>query len=91
MKKACERDADTDAIHLAHPAKIVCRQMFSKKCCFTGTYDSQCQVLSLPSPLVALVSMILWSKNTVKLHLDIPGSVDIVTAVEVQQLCTMPR
>lgn len=63
MKKVCEQDADTDAIHLAHAAKIVRKEIFNKKACFTGTFDSQCQESSAPSSLVALVSMILYGPN----------------------------
>jgi len=28
MAKACELDSDTDSIHLARAAKVVCKQMF---------------------------------------------------------------
>ena len=63
VRKACEDDADADAIHLAHAANIVRREIFNKKTCFTGTFDSQCQTSSVPNSLVALVSMILYGPN----------------------------
>ena len=59
MRKACDHDADHDAIHLARATNIVRREIFRTKCCFTGTCDSHCQVSSVPNSLVALVSMIL--------------------------------
>ena len=63
IRKACEHDADTDAIHLARAANIVRREIFNKESSFTGTYDSQCQASSVPNSLVALVSMILYGPN----------------------------
>ena len=47
IRKACEHDADTDAIHLARAANIVRREIFNKESSFTGTYDSQCQASSV--------------------------------------------
>lgn len=63
MRKACEHDADADAIHLARAANIVRREIFNKKTCFTGTFESQCQASSVPNSLMALVSMILYGPN----------------------------
>ena len=63
IRKACEHDADTDAIHLARAANIVHREIFNKESSFTGTYDSQCQASSVPNSLVALVSMTLYGPN----------------------------
>ena len=63
IRKACEHDADTDAIHLARAANIVRREIFNKESSFPGTYDSQCQASSVPNSLVALVSMILYGPN----------------------------
>ena len=44
-------------------ANLVHREIFRTKCCFTGTYDSHCQVSSVPNSLVALVSMILYGPS----------------------------
>ena len=41
MRKACEHDADSNAIHLAWAAKIVCGEPFNNKSTFTGTYGNQ--------------------------------------------------
>ena len=77
MRKACEHDADADAIHLARAANIVRREIFIRKTSFTGTYDSQCQASSLPNSLVALVSMILYGPNikTQSSYLSTPQAV----------------
>ena len=76
MRKVCEHDADSDAIHLAKAAKIVRRDLFNKST-FTGTYSNQCQELSVPNSLVALVSMILYGPNikTQSSHLTKPQAV----------------
>ena len=77
MRKACDHDADHDAIHLACAANIVRREIFRTKCCFTGKYDSHCQVSSVPNSLVALVSMILYGPNikTQSIHSLTPQAV----------------
>ena len=62
MKRATEQNTDTNAIHLARAATIVRREIFNRKTCFTGEFDSNCQEKSLPKSLVALVSMVLTSK-----------------------------
>lgn len=74
MRKACEHDADADAIHLARAAKIVRREIFNMKASFTGTFDGQCQASSVPNSLMALVSMILYGPNikTQSSHLSPP-------------------
>lgn len=63
MRKACEHDADSNAIHLARAAQIVRRELFNNKSTFIGTYGNHCQELSVPNSLVALVSMILYGPN----------------------------
>lgn len=52
VRIAFEDEANADAIHLAHAANIVRREIFNKKTCF-----------SVPNSLVALVSMILYGSN----------------------------
>jgi len=63
MRKACEHDADTEAIHLAHVANIIRREIFSRKTSFSGTFDKKCQESSVPNSLLALMSMILYGPN----------------------------
>lgn len=79
LLKACEADYDDDAICLARAAKIVRRDMFKLQSIFTGSFDKDCQVRSVPNSLLALVSMILngpsikfqgvdgWSQATVSI------------------------
>ena len=57
LNKACEYDADDDAIHLARAAKIVRRGMFKMKNLFKGSFESKCQEESVPVSLLALVAM----------------------------------
>ena len=63
IRKACSFDADTDAIHPARAANIARRDILKKKCSFSGSFDSQCQELSVPTSLVALVFMILYGPS----------------------------
>ena len=63
MRKACELNADTGCIHLERAANIIHRDIFNTKTSFNSTFDSQCQELSLPNALLALVFMILYSPN----------------------------
>ena len=58
LVKICESDNDNDAIHLARAAKIVRSQMFGEAKSFTG-FSVGCQEESVPSRLLALVTMIL--------------------------------
>ena len=58
LAKACELDNDNDAVHLAHAAQIVRRNIFGEAKSFTG-FPSGCQKSSVPSLLLALVNMIL--------------------------------
>ena len=41
LGKACGEDSDSDAVHLARAAQIVCRQMFNSKP-FTGSFEEDC-------------------------------------------------
>ncbi len=58
LRKACDADYDDEAICLARAAKIVRRDMLKLQSIFTGTFDKDCQVKSVPHSLLALVSMI---------------------------------
>ena len=58
LAKACELDSDSDAVHLAHAARIVHRHMFEEAKPFTG-FPEGCQEESVPPLLLALVNMIV--------------------------------
>ena len=58
LAKACEIDSDSDAIILAHVAKIVRSHMFEDAKPFTGLTEG-CQKESVSPLLLALVNMIL--------------------------------
>jgi hypothetical protein len=58
VRKACDLDYDDDAICLARAAKIVRRDMLKLQSTFTGTFDKDCQVKSVPHSLLTLVFMI---------------------------------
>ena len=55
--KECDSDYD-DAICPARAAKIVRRDMLKLQYTFTGTFTKDCQVKSVPSSLLTLISMI---------------------------------
>ena len=59
LRKACEHDADDDAIHLAKAAKIVRRDMFKLKNKFNGSFAPHCQERSVPTSLLSPVAMVL--------------------------------
>ena len=63
IKKACEYDADSDAVHLVRAANAIRRDMFKMKTKFQGKFTDKCQEDSVPASLVALVSMILMGPN----------------------------
>ena len=58
LRKACDADYDEKAICLARAAKIVRKDMLKLQSTFTGTFEEDCQVKSVPHSLLALVSMI---------------------------------
>lgn len=63
LEKACNHDADNDAVHLAKAAHIVRRDMADIKSRFRSSFDPQCQEQSVPDTLLDLVSMILNGTN----------------------------
>jgi hypothetical protein len=63
LRKACDEDYDDEAICLARAAKIVRRDMFELQATFTGSFDQNCQVRSVPHSLLAMVAMILNGPN----------------------------
>lgn len=63
LRKACEKDSDDEAMCLAAAANIVRRDMFQQQSVFTGSFDPECQVKSVPQSLLSLVSMVLNGPN----------------------------
>lgn len=59
LRKACEQDADDDAVHLARAATILRRDMFKMKAVFSDSFPSKCLERSVPTSLLALVGMIM--------------------------------
>ena len=60
IMKACERDNDSEALHLARAARIIRRDIFNHdNKLFDGSFPSNCQARSVPASLKALISMIL--------------------------------
>lgn len=66
IKRACQQDFDSEALHLARAASIVRRDMFSMKQTFRGTLEAHCKKKSIPPSLLALVEMILQGPSTTK-------------------------
>ena len=58
LHKACDDDCDSEAVCLTRAAKIVRRDMFEMQAHFTGSFDQDCQMKSVPHSLLALVNMI---------------------------------
>ena len=60
IMKACERDNDSEALHLARAARIIRRDIFNHdNKLFDGSFPSNCQARSVPASLKAVISMIL--------------------------------
>lgn len=59
LRKACEHDADDDAVHIARAATILRRDMFKMKAVFSDSFPSKCLERSVPTSLLAMVGMIL--------------------------------
>ena len=63
LKKACEHDADDEAVHLARAAKIVRRDMLKMKNQFAGSFEPKSQEESVPMFLLELAAMVLNGPN----------------------------
>lgn len=63
LRRACEHDADSDAVYLARAATIVRRDMFQTKMEFNGSFHTECQEQSLPTSLLSLVAIVLNGPN----------------------------
>ena len=63
LRKACEHDADDEAVHLARAAKIVRRDMHKMKNQFAGSFEPNSKQESVPMSLLQLVAMVLNGPN----------------------------
>ena len=63
LQFAVENSDDSNAVHLAKAAQIVRKDMLEKKQSFDGTFTSSCQKDSVPTSLLALVTMMLEGPN----------------------------
>jgi len=59
LKFANSHNFDSDAIHLAKTASIVRRDLLKAQPQFSGSFDQNCQLESVPASLLALIGMIL--------------------------------
>lgn len=59
LSKACNSDADDDAIHLARAAEIVRQNIFDSEWKFENSLYNESQERSVPQSLLTLISMIL--------------------------------
>ena len=48
IRKACDKNFDDEAVCLARAAKIVRRDMLKLEANFTGSFDKDCQIKSVP-------------------------------------------
>ena len=63
LQFAVENSDDSNAVHLAKAAQIVRKDMLEKKQNFDGTFTSSCQKDSVPTSLLALVTLMLEGPN----------------------------
>ena len=63
LRKACEHDADDEAVHLARAAKTVRRDMHKMKNQFAGSFEPKSKQESVPMSLLELVAMVLNGPN----------------------------
>ena len=53
IRKACEQDYDSEALHLARAAKIIRRDMFSMQQSFKGTFEIDCHAEEIGTTISA--------------------------------------
>ena len=82
-KKACGHDSD--AMHLARAAEVVCEEIFEKYFSFDGSSQADCQKDAAPLSLLALVNMILDGPNT-KHQIEQPETTTTSAALSISQL-----
>ena len=80
IRKACEQDYASEALHLARAAKIVRRDMFSIQQSFKGTFEIDCQKKLVPPSVLPLVSMIMESPSIKKDNEEIEEEDQVIKA-----------
>lgn len=80
IRKACEQDYDSEALHLARAAKIVRRDMFSMQQSFKGTLEIDCQKKSVPTSVLSLVSIIIDGPSIKKDNKDVEKEDQVIKA-----------
>ena len=63
LQFSVENSDDSNAVHLAKSAPIARKDMLEKKQNFDGTFTSSCQKDSVPTSLLALVTIMLEGPN----------------------------
>ena len=63
LHKAHKQDCDEEVMHLAKTAAIVRKDMLTSKYSFSGSFESDFQIKSIPASLLSLVKMILYGPN----------------------------
>ena len=61
-----KNNADADAVHLMHTAKIIRQEIFNCTSTFDGSFEPSCQANSVPNTLLTLVNMLLEGSGTQK-------------------------
>ena len=54
---------DNDAMHLAKAAALIRKDIFSNKYSFNGSFESNCQLGSIPLSLLSFVNILLYGPN----------------------------
>ena len=80
IRKACEQDYASEALHLARAAKIVRRDMFSIQQSFKGAFEIDCQKKLVPPSVLLLVSMIMESPSIKKDKKEIEEEDQVIKA-----------
>ena len=80
IRKACEQDYDSEALHLTRAAKIVRRDMFNMQQSLKGTMEIDCQKNSVPTSVLALVSMIIDGPTIKKDNKDVEEEDQVIKA-----------
>lgn len=63
LRKACESDADDDALTLSRAARIVRKDIMNSQIKFNGSFLPNCQAEAIPHSLATLVAMLLYGPN----------------------------
>ena len=63
LSPACQQSFDKRAVHLAKAAEILRRDILNRSYTFTGTFQDECQAVSVPSSLSLFFGMLLEGAN----------------------------